>query len=376
MMKFYIKQIFKMLSQHIIFPFIYFINRWRRVDKNLVILADAHHNYCPSHIEPIKKDLLATHFKVKEHFFDLSECGMLTGMKHMISFMKMYPAAGCVIICDNFLPVSSCNKKKATKVIQLWHGSGAFKKFGYDSEDDIPKNYRGYVYKNYNLVTVSGKKCIKNFESAMRFTFGQGKDEIVKAFGTSYTDIFFDKDYISMCKDKFRYEHPDAAGKKVVLWAPTFRGNAAKAGNTTSIPGESQVNLLAQNSDIYLIKSLHPHMSKHNRGMSTRELMVCADLLITDYSSVFFDYLILDRPIIFYAPDYDKYTKDRGYYLEYTELPGEIIIGDENLCEKVCNSLYTEDEEIKDKRKKFYDEYMEACDGHATERVIEYIKNK
>lgn len=342
----------------------------------MVILADAHHSCCPSHLVHIKKSLLEAHFDVKEHFFDLAECGMLAGMKHMISFMKIYPVAGCVIICDNFLPVASCNKKKATKVIQLWHGSGAFKKFGYDSEDDIPKNYRGYVYKNYNLVTVSGKKCIKCFESAMRFTFGQGKDEIVKAFGTSYTDSLFNKEYISLCKDKFRYEHPDAAGKKVVLWAPTFRGNAAQAGKKIGLAGESQVNLLAQNRDIYLIKSLHPHMTRNSPGMSTSELMVCADILITDYSSIFFDYLILDRPIIFYAPDYDKYTKDRGYYLEYSELPGEIVIGDESLYEKVCKSLFNEDEEIRDKRKRFYDEYMEACDGFATERVIEYIKNK
>ena len=71
----------------------------------------------------------------------------------MFEFMKLYAVSQTVVICDNFLPVASCRKRKGTKVIQLWHAGGALKKFGYDTADDIPAYYKGNVMANLPLVT-------------------------------------------------------------------------------------------------------------------------------------------------------------------------------------------------------------------------------
>lgn len=365
-MKFKIKQLFKMLSQHIIFPFIYFINRWRKTDERLVIFADAHHDFCPPHMRELHELLEKENYSLYDCFFDVAKLTSFDGIKRMIGFMRLYPRAAYVVVCDNFLPVSSCNKKKKTKVIQLWHGCGAFKKFGFDAAEDIPLFYHGNVYKNYDIVTVSGDECIKYFSSAMH-----AGDGIVQAIGVSHTDRLYDSAYIETCKSKLRYLYPDAYGKKVVLWAPTFRGNAA----CTFVCGENYIDKLSMDADLseaYIIKSLHPHLMHQESGndirMTTDELIACADVLITDYSSVFFEYLLVDKPIIFFAPDYKEY--ERGFYLDYDELPGYVVKG-ENLKSTLVSVLKRDT--MINVRKAYREKYMNACDGNATERIISSV---
>ena len=248
-MKFKLKQIIKMLFQHVIFPLIYNVNRGKRINDGLVVLADAHHSFCPPHMEEIRRALLQKGYNVREYFFDLGEINSWQGIKKMLGFMKDYPTFQTVIICDYFLPVAACNKKNGTTVIQLWHGSGAFKKFGHDTLDDIPKGYKGNVFKNMDIVTVSGDACIPHFKSAM------GVNCNIVAEGVSHTDRLYDKEYISGCRDKFSYLYPDSRNRRVVLWAPTFRGNAAKA----YMEGEELIEALSNDQEIrdefFVIKS-------------------------------------------------------------------------------------------------------------------------
>ncbi len=369
-MKFSLKQKFKMFSQHVIFPFVYFINRWRRVDASLVIFADSHNDSCPPQMERIRCELQRQGYNVADFFFDSSAMTGIQIIKKMSEFMKMYAGAGAVVICDNFLPVASCKKRSETKVVQLWHGCGSFKKFGYDATDDIPVEYKGDVYKNYTMVTVSGDSVADNFKSAMGIT----DKSVVVPIGVSYTDRLFDREYIELCRDKFRYTYPDASGKKVVLWAPSFRGNASLAkGQTAS--GEEAVDLLNQSEELFVIKSFHPHTIDSDRTkpfMSTGELLVCADVLITDYSSVFFEYLLMDKPIVFFAPDLGDYQGKRGFYLDYGELPGAIAKDARELENAVYTACFSEDK-YEQKRAAYKASYMSACDGNATGRIAEYI---
>lgn len=383
-MGFAIRQCFKMLCQHVIFPFLYFINRWRSLDRELIILADAHHDTCPPHMEALSRRLSGQRYRVIEWFMDSASAGTWTAFRYMAKFMKLYAQASYVFICDNYLPVSSCRKRRETKVIQLWHGCGAFKKFGYDTEEDIPKEYRGNVYKNYDLVTVSGDACVPFFCSAMRIP---EQNAVVLPLGVSHTDRLFDADYIARCRDRFRYIYPDAAGKRVVLWAPTFRKNAARA----ELSGESYIDALigdkSLGEDIYIIKSLHPHLKRGDSAMSTDELLVCADILITDYSSVFFEYLLLDRPIIFFAPDYGVYANSRGFYQIYDELPGYVVAGNgydkshremnvflqEELARALVSVIGGQGARMKKLRDSYRANYMNLCDGNATVRILKYV---
>ena len=372
-MKFRIKQTIKMIMQHMVLPLAYFVNRWRRIDESFVVMADAHHDTCPPHLLLIRQELADAGFMVKDYFFDLAGMSSAKGFMKLIGFMKFYASAGTVIICDYFIPVASCRKKRGTRVIQMWHGAGAFKKFGYDAADDIPTMYRGNVHRNYSLVTVSGDACVQPFMSAM----GIEDKDIVKPYGISITDRLYNAEYIKACREKFEKYYPEANGRRIVLWAPTFRGNAGNA----RLCGEAVMDSLAEKlgeSDAYLVKSVHPHTKKaaDRAYMDTEELMTVADVLITDYSSVFFNFLILDRPIIFFAPDYEEYSEDRGFYPDYDKLPGIVVrSADADTLQKSIEECMTEDKNAK-LRNAFKIQYINGCDGHVTERIIDYVRRE
>lgn len=367
-----------MAVQNIILPLVYFFAKIKPVDKGLVIFADAHHNNCPVSMQGISERFKCDdEFKVYEFYHDFSICGSVKSLKYSIQFMKLYARADLVFICDNFLPVSACRKRKGTTVIQLWHGCGAFKKFGYDTSGDIPKYYKGNVYKNYDVVTVSSSKCIKPFASAMRLD-----ESVFKPIGVSRTDIYFDENYINESIEMFYKENPNARGKKVVLWAPTFRGNPA---NPYLVGGEAVMNLAAslfESDEWYLVTKSHPHMKKPviaetESDIPTERIFPAADLLITDYSSVIYEYALLKKPILIFAPDLENYNHERGFYLDIEDLPAEIITESDNLNLKAVEEAVGQFDE--NETNVFLEEYMTACDGKATDRIIDYvreIKNK
>ena len=186
-MIFGIKQIIKMLFQQLILPVVYNACTAKPVIPGTVILADAHHDEIPFSMLAIKEELSRhPELQVTEMYWNNNESSPVKIFRNMLSFMKKYATTETVIICDNFLPAASCKKRSETQVIQLWHACGAFKKFGYDTEEDIPSYYVGNVMANCSLVTVSSDICIKPFASAMKLP-----ETSVLPVGVSRTDMYF-----------------------------------------------------------------------------------------------------------------------------------------------------------------------------------------
>lgn len=370
-MIFWVKQIIKMIFQQVILPVIYNIYAVKPVIPNTVILADAHHDEIPFSMLAIKDELMQhPELQITELYWNNSSCSVLGIFRNMACFMKKYATAETVIICDNFLPAASCRKRKGTSVIQLWHACGAFKKFGYDTSADIPSYYKGNVLANCDLVTVSSQICVKPFSSAMRLP-----EKAVRPVGVSRTDLYFNDTFNQACRNQFFSQYPNAQGKKIVLWVPTFRGNPGIA----SVKGLDDIlHARDQLKDThYFIIKLHPHTQAHIEGtncsISSEELLPVADVVITDYSSILFDAMIYKHPLILFVPDLDEYLDNRGFYLDYNTLPGLRaqnleqllqILTDEYLLHSSVNKVYTD----------FYDKYMASCDGHSTKRIINYIK--
>ena len=370
-MIFRVKQIIKMIFQQVILPVIYNIYAVKPVIPNTVILADAHHDEIPFSMLAIKDELMQhPELQITELYWNNSSCSVLGIFRNMACFMKKYATAETVIICDNFLPAASCQKRKGTSVIQLWHACGAFKKFGYDTSADIPSYYKGNVLANCDLVTVSSQICVKPFSSAMRLP-----EKAVRPVGVSRTDLYFNDTFNQACRNHFFSQYPNAQGKKIVLWVPTFRGNPGIA----SVKGLDDIlHARDQLKDThYFIIKLHPHTQAHIEGtncsISSEELLPVADVVITDYSSILFDAMIYKHPLSLFVPDLDEYLDNRGFYLDYNTLPGLRaqnleqllqILTDEDLLHSSVNKVYTD----------FYDKYMASCDGHSTKRIINYIK--
>ncbi len=197
---------------------------------------------------------------------------------------------------------------------------------------------------------------------------------MVKATGVSRTDFYFVEAWNKANREKFYQKHPEAKGKKIVLWAPTFRGNAA----APTLEGYDEILALAQKTaDTYfwLIKP-HHHLENHgyksNTDIPTEELLAVADIMITDYSSVLFDYMAYSKPFVFFAPDLDAFDKNRGFYVPYDSFPTTIAKTvaelESAISHELANRTATE-------IKACYDYHMAACDGGATERIVAELKN-
>lgn len=362
---FYVKQLAKMAMQQLYMPAVYKKAAKNQIEKGLVIFADAHHTHMPFSMEKMyetMKDMDRYH--IEEHVTDFGKLGIGSLFRFIKSFMKRYAVAEYVFICDNFLPVSSCAKRTETKVIQLWHSGGLLKKSGYDTAEDIPKMYKGSVYKNYDLLTVSAPCCVPVFTHTMRLPEG-----VVRATGISRSDFYFQEDWNRANVEDFYRVYPEAEGKKIILWAPTFRGNAAMP----TLAGMDMVKKAMEDTkeEFFWIIKLHPHLEgkgmTSNCAIPTEKLFAVADIMVTDYSSVLFDYLSYKKPFVFFAPDYQEYDSVRGFYVDYNSFPTTVVTEGEGLVPAIRKELACRPvEDIE----KCYEYHMAGCDGRATERIM------
>jgi CDP-glycerol glycerophosphotransferase (TagB/SpsB family) len=370
---FRIKQYGKMLLQNILLPAVYGMFCRRPVRKGSVLIADAHHDTMPFSMQRMYEELQERErngqCSLELFIGDFGHMSFGTMGKTLLRFMKQYATAEYVFICDYFLPVSSCRKRKETTVVQLWHSCGLMKKIAYDTGEDIPKHYHGDMFGNYSYLTLSAKVCVPVHEKALHLPA-----ERIHATGVSRTDYYFDPEWNARCRSAFYEQYPQAKGKKIVLWAPTFRGNAAVA----YLEGLDEIRGMQKQleEDWYFMIKAHPHVDAHglvsNCTIPTEELLPVADVMITDYSSVMFDYLLYKKPIVLFAPDLKQYEEGRGFYLDYRQIPYPIAQTKQELEHALrhCEGWVTEHRSAIDA---FREQYVGACDGHATQRILELV---
>lgn len=363
---FRIRQWIKMLLQNAVLPAVYWVYRKRPVQPGRILMADAHHETIPFSMRRMYETLKEQGHEPELFIADFSKLSFHGMALFLIRFMKAYAQAECVFICDYFLPASSCRKREETKLIQLWHSCGLMKKIAFDAGEDIPKNYHGNMFGNYTYLTMSAPVCVPVHAKALRLDVSH-----IAATGISRTDYYFDETWKKNCRERFLQACPQAAGKKVAVWAPTFRGNAAAPYLEGLEAVRSAAKLLGE--EWYLIIKAHPHIDAHrkvsNCDLPTEELFDSADLLITDYSSVLFDYLIYRKPLILFAPDLKEYEQKRGFYVDYRSMPFPVIEDGDELPAAISNSLETW-EKNQEKIEEFTKLYLSACDGHATNRIL------
>ena len=121
MLGFKIKQIIKMACQNGLLPVIYWFFSRGKIDERLVIFADSHHDIIPYSMEDIYERVKQLGYEIECCCTNYKKSSAISIVTSICRFMKLYGKAKYVFICDNFLPVSSCKKRKETEVIQLWH---------------------------------------------------------------------------------------------------------------------------------------------------------------------------------------------------------------------------------------------------------------
>lgn len=287
-------------------------------------------------------------------------------------------AVSKVIFLDEFTPqIHYLNIKEETKIIQLWHACGAFKTFGFTrlgKPAGSPQKTRNH--RNYDYVTVSSTYCKKCHSEGFGIP-----DENVIPTGIARTDVFFDENYKKKVIDDFYQRYPKLAGKKIILFAPTFRGTVKETAfypvgmfdvrSVCKALGEDYAIIIKHHPFVQQIQPISRKYQDRVIDLSNEtelnDLLFLADVIITDYSSLVFEASLLEVPMLFYAFDLEEYIRDRDFYFDFgLNVPGKIVYTLDELIDAIAHEDY-ETERIKP----FADMFFDKKDGHATDRIVE-----
>lgn len=354
------------------------------VDEKKVIFIEGRMKFITNSSEYIYNELKNNYsFDIHTHFPQMGLVGRKEYARLCEAMIKDVATAKYVFMNDASNVIACLPIRKETVVTQLWHGCGAFKKFGLSTADLIfgddritQKKYPHH--KNYTYVTVSSPEVEWAYTEAMNLKKG-----VAVGIGCSRTDYFYNEDNIKLAREKMDKLFPERDGRKIILYAPTFRGRVAKA----KMPDELDVAKFneAFKDEYILVFKHHPLVRKKvlieekykdfaidcTESMSIDDLLCISDICISDYSSLVFEYSLFERPMIFFAYDLDEYYDWRGFYYDYKEfVPGPICMTNEEMIDYIGDIDRNFDRQrVIDFRNKF----MSACDGHATEKIMNLV---
>ena len=285
-------------------------------------------------------------------------------------------------------------KKKNQIYLQCWHGT-PLKKLGFDIKVEAGNSMNSikdihYKYqvdsKKYTWLLSPSAFCTEKFTSAFNLK-AVGKENIIIEKGYPRNDYLVN--YQESDVERIRKSLDLPSDKKIILYAPTWRDNQHQSGLGYTYKTEVNFDRLREElSDEYVILFRAHYFVANSFDFSKyagfvynaslyneiNDLYIISDILITDYSSVFFDYSILKRPIIYYMYDLQEYQQVlRDFYISLDELPGKIVETEDDLLQAIA---HVDELKYDEKYKKFNDTYTYLDDGKAAERVVHYVFEK
>ena len=289
-----------------------------------------------------------------------------------------------IIITNSGLnPIFPLRKKQI--LINTWHGGGAYKKVGRDI-DESTNGTSYYGLKKASEQTTFFISSSALFTDIMSNSIELEKEKFLK-IGMPRNDIFFNKNIINSFYLKIRKKFNLSNEDKIVLYAPTLRGN------TNSI-SKKKINNLDYEKLLKLLnkkfignwKILYRcHYSLINKSDNNnniidasdypdmQELLCASDILITDYSSSIWDFSFLERPCFLYVPDLIDYKLERNFYTDINNWPAVLIENNKDL-DKVINNFNIEN--LIQKIKEHYEILGSYENGKATIELISTIKKE
>ncbi|MCL2106561.1 MAG: CDP-glycerol glycerophosphotransferase family protein [Oscillospiraceae bacterium] len=297
------------------------------------------------------------------------------GLQGMIQFFTVQAhhlaTARIIFLNDNFMPMAELCFSKKAKLIQLWHAEGALKKFGLSLA--LEPRLRRRVQRGaarYSAVVCSNERVIPHYAEA----FGVDSARVLP-LGSPRTDELPRPGSRAALRAEFDEAQPEYRGKRLILYAPTFRDDPMEdAALLSHFDFEAFERRFGEDAALFV--RLHPQLhaaavpeAYSQCGRRPPALGAC-DLLITDYSSLCLDAAAMDIPVILYAYDYENYARSRGFYKSPRELPpGPVATDFASLLDQLAAP-----DGYQQQRAAFAEYHLGKLDGRATERVLELIE--
>lgn len=289
-------------------------------------------------------------------------------------------ATSKIIVLDDFYPlIYPLRIRKNAELVQVWHAAGAFKTFGFSrmgrqgGPSPKSKNHR-----NYTKVAVSSEGVRQHYAEG----FGVSIDKVI-ATGVPRSDIFYDEQYKKYVTNAIYERYPFLKDKKVILYAPTFRGNGqASAYFPFHVLDFKKLYEELKDEYVFLFK-IHPFVNNKltipyeysdffydfSDFREINDLLFITDILVTDYSSVCFEFALLKKPMIFFAFDVEDYIRTRDFYYDYFSfIPGPLA----KTMDDMINIIKTKNFQL-EKIDPFVKYFFDGNLGNASKNVVEEI---
>ena len=285
-----------------------------------------------------------------------------------------------VIFVDDYAPIFGFMKlSPKTKLVQVWHAGEGFKSVGYCRFGSNASPYPASSSHRFYDYAVTGSARLAEVYSEV---FGQPMEHMLP-LGMARLDGFLDPDVVSEKTGAFYGEHPELKGKKLILFCPTFRGeDQRQAHYNYEMLDLKRIYDFCGDEYVWAFK-MHPFVKKKppipeeykdriidlTPSKDINDLYYVTDIMITDYSSAYYEYALLSRPVLFYTYDRAVYEITRGVHKSILETaPGKVC----DTFNDLMTALENKDYEI-EKTIRFHEENFGEYDGHAADRIIDTI---
>ncbi len=325
---------------------------------------------------------------VKDRGFDDSTIIVERGSKEYYEYL----ATSKYVINDTTFPIWFLRDE--TIYLQTWHGT-PLKKLHWDRNDVSEKKLVNCVFYNksrgWDVLLSPNRYSTEKLSSAFKY------DGLILESGYPSNDIFFDDDLREGASKKFKKALTEVEKKKfegcnkVILYAPTWRDNTHTGNYKFDFEVDIDVNVLndfaIKNNFIVLIRMHHmsnipKYLNQEYQNLinvsdydDVHEILAFTDLLITDYSSIMFDFACSRKPFLNYVPDIKQYSEYRGMYIDMEEvMPYPLCKTVGELFDQIMQIMSCEESTSKnDKYTDFFDRFCHLAKGKSTETVVKWL---
>lgn len=299
--------------------------------------------------------------------------GKLAYARRLVRGMYLLRTSRLVVVDNAYLPVHVAPHRAATEVVQVWHAEGALKRFGLDAIRPPDEPERTFLHRHYDWVVTSGEASREAWSRALRTPLDH-----VLALGSPRTDLFFDEAALAEARAGILAAYPVLAGRRVVLYAPTFRGRGRGKRPSAGLD-VARLRAALPATDALVLKT-HPNLDRRlvatdgfdaivDQQLDLNELLTVTDILITDYSSSIFDVALLRRRLLLLVDDLEAYERDPGLYLDYrSEMIGTQVVDTDGAIDALLQDRFD-----LGPYEAFIERHLGASDGHASARFVEHF---
>jgi len=302
-------------------------------------------------------------------------------ISHPLQWLKSicHLATARTVFVDNYFGFLAAARFRAgVRCIQLWHAAGAIKRFGLrdpstaERSEAAHKRFR-MVYQAFTHVVTGSEKMAGIFTES----FGLPDSRLLRT-GIPRTDFFFDNRALAATRSRLEEIYPILGNRKAILYAPTYRDDAL---HLTELALDLDLLQQKLGETYILLLRLHPAVRASISGITSdsvldvsdypdvNHLLAISDILVTDYSSIPFEFALLNRPMIFYAYDLESYQSMRGFWEDYeTLVPGPVVRNTAELIQAIHDGPFDQV-----RTRQFSDDWNTYSRGNSSQNLIDSL---